>query len=101
MKDIKFNEVKTFAKGEILLAQGEIAKYGYLVRSGCLKSYTIDSVGKEHILQFAPESWIISDLDSFTNQVPSLVFIEAIEDCEILCISKLGFKDIDSLEKKL
>ena len=101
MKNFKFNKPKKIAKGEILLKQGEIAKYGYLVRSGCLKSYTLDSAGKEHIMQFAPEAWVISDLDSFTNKVPSLVFIEAIEDCEILPISNSDFKDINSLEKEV
>lgn len=100
MKNLPFNRLKTIAKGEMLLKQGEITQYGYLVRRGCLKSYTVDKAGKEHILQFAPESWMISDLDSFTNQVPSLVYIEAIEDSEISLISKSDFKDINSLEKE-
>ena len=100
MKTIQFNDQKSIAKGEILLRQGEIAKYGYLVRSGCLKSYTVDNAGKEHIMQFAPEHWMISDIDSFTNQVPSLVFIQAIENSEISLISKSDFKDTNSLEKE-
>lgn len=100
MKNLKFRELKPITKGEILLKQGEIAKTGYFVLSGCLKSYSIDSSGKEHIMQFAPESWMITDLDSFTNQVPSLVFIEAIEDSEVLIVSIDDFKDINSLEKE-
>ncbi len=100
MKNIKIKETKIIAKGEILLKQGEIAKYGYFVKSGCLKSYAIDKAGKEHIMQFAPESWMISDIDSFTNQVPSLVFIEALEKSEVAIVSKSGFKEIDSLDKE-
>lgn len=101
MKNLKFNKLKAITKGEILLKQGEIAKNGYFVKSGCLKSYSVDNSGKEHIMQFAPESWMISDLDSFTNEVPSLVFIEAIEDSKIFLISKSDFKDINSLEKEV
>ena len=86
-------------KGDILLKQGEVTKYGYLVKNGCLKSYTLDNSGKEHILQFAPEDWMISDLDSFTNQIPSIIYIEAIEDSEVVLISKSDIKDIKQLEK--
>lgn len=100
MKSIKLDKLKTFVKGDILLKQGEITKYGYLVRSGCLKSYTVDGAGKEHILQFAPESWMISDLDSFTNQVPSMVFIEAIEESKVSLISRSDFGDFTGLEKE-
>ncbi|WP_205959965.1 hypothetical protein [Flammeovirga aprica] len=30
----------------------------YEVRSGLLRSYTIDHKGKEHIFMFAPEGWM-------------------------------------------
>jgi CRP-like cAMP-binding protein len=50
------------------------------VIKGCLKSYIIDPFGKEHIMQFAPEGWLITDMDSVFNQVPSNTYIEAIED---------------------
>ncbi|MFI1772738.1 Crp/Fnr family transcriptional regulator [Thalassobellus citreus] len=99
MKSIKQNNIKTIEKGDILLKQGEITKYGFFVKSGCLKSYTIDHAGKEHIVQFAPESWMISDLDSFINQVPSMVYIQAIEKSEVVLISKSNFGDLSNLEK--
>ncbi len=99
MNNIKHIGFKTIVKGEILLQQGEIAKYGFFVKKGCLKSYTLDKSGKEHIVQFAPEDWLISDLDSFTNQVPSAVFIQAIEDSEVSVIDKSDFDDIYNLEK--
>ena len=51
-------------------------------------------------MQFAPENWLISDLDSFTNQVPSLVYIEAIEESEIKIISNEDFDDLSALSKE-
>ncbi|MBM1104566.1 Crp/Fnr family transcriptional regulator [Aurantibacter crassamenti] len=100
MLNHKTAQIKKIVKGEILLKQGEITKYGYFVNRGCLKSYAVDNAGKEHIMQFAPENWMISDLDSFTNQVPSLVSIEAIEDSEVSLISRSDFGDFSKLEKK-
>jgi CRP-like cAMP-binding protein len=73
-------ELKTITKGTILLQQGQLCKFGCKVIKGCLKSYIIDPFGKEHIMQFAPEGWLITDMDSVFNQVPSNTYIEAIED---------------------
>jgi CRP-like cAMP-binding protein len=61
-----------------------MAKYGMFVASGCLRTYTIDNKGKEHILQFSPEDWWTGDMSSLVNGVPSQLFIDAIEDSDIL-----------------
>ena len=75
-------------KGTIVLHKGDTCNFGYKVVSGCLKSYVIDKSGKEHIVQFAPEDWFISDMDSFFNNKPSNIFIDAIEDTEFLRIAR-------------
>lgn len=72
-------EDQLFARGEVLLGTDEVCKYAFYVVSGCLKSYVIDAKGKEHILQFAPEGWLISEMNSLVNKVPSSYCIEAIE----------------------
>lgn len=101
MESIKISKTKKILKGHILLSYGEIAQFGYKVVSGCLKSYVIDNVGKEHILQFAPEGWFISDMDSATTQNPSVIFIDAIEDSEVAFISTETLRNLHSLEKEL
>ncbi len=40
------------------------------------------------MLYFAVADWWVGDIDSFTNQVPARLFIEAVEDSEVLLISK-------------
>jgi CRP-like cAMP-binding protein len=94
---------KVIPKGTILLRQGEICKFGCRVIRGCLKSYVIDRSGKEHIMQFAPEGWLITDMDSLLNQAPSCVNIEAIEDTEVLWIQPEmeGFWDKATKEELL
>ena len=76
----------TVEKATILLHQGDICQYSFFVSKGLLRSYTIDETGKEHIIQFAPENWIISDRSSFYFNEPSELFIDAIEETEIVCV---------------
>ncbi len=84
-------------KGTNLLFKGDYCKSVYKVIKGCLKSYVIDKSGKEHILHFAPEDWLISDMDSFFNQKPSRIFIDAIEDSEVSIISQPSSVNINQL----
>ena len=86
MNIFETSKIKSIAKGTILLRQGEICKFGCKVITGCLKSYVLDDTGKEHIMQFAPEGWIITDMNSLYNNVPSDITIEAIEDSEVYWI---------------
>ena len=77
---------KEIKKGAFFLRQGEVDKYIAFVIKGCLRLYTIDNKGKEHIAQFAPERWWVSDMDSFIKGVPATYFIDAVEDSLVLLI---------------
>lgn len=94
-------KTKEVSKGTILLEEGTICNAGFRVLKGCLKSYVLDSSGKEHILQFAPENWIISDLESYSRQTPSKIYVEAIENSEVAVISTDALPDLESMEKAL
>lgn len=83
MHFLETGEIRQLPKGSILLRQGEVCRFGCKVISGCLKSYVIDRAGKEHIMQFAPEGWIITDMQSLFTQLPSHIYIEAIEDSTV------------------
>jgi len=71
-------------KGEFLSRQGDVCDYTYFVETGLLRAYTLDEQGKEHIIQFAPESWLISDRSSAYFNEPSDFYIEAIEDSKVV-----------------
>jgi CRP-like cAMP-binding protein len=53
-----------------------------------LRSYTVDDKGTDHIIQFALEDWWIADIYSFLTSEPSLYNIDAMEDAELLLITK-------------
>lgn len=87
MKFFDSSAIRHIKKGEILLRQGEVCNFGCKVISGCLKSYVVDAQGKEHILQFAPEGWHITDFNSLMNGEASHIFIEAVEDSDVYLVS--------------
>jgi CRP-like cAMP-binding protein len=79
---------KIVKKKTFLLREGEVCGFEGFVTKGLFRVYHIDQNGFEQILYFAIENWWITDIDSFTNEKPSQLFIEAIEDSEVLVISK-------------
>ncbi|RXR19017.1 Crp/Fnr family transcriptional regulator [Flavobacterium amnicola] len=79
---------KTIEKGSVLLRQGEICSHSFFLEKGLLRSYTIDAAGKEHIIQFASESWIISDRSSIFFNEPSDFYIDAVEDSTLILIDQ-------------
>ncbi|CAM4369343.1 cAMP-binding domain of CRP or a regulatory subunit of cAMP-dependent protein kinases [Pedobacter westerhofensis] len=78
-----FNERRIKRRG-FILQHGDVCKHFTFVVSGCLKMYVIDLAGKEHNLQFVTENDWVSDLTSFYQEIPSNVYIEAIEPAVIL-----------------
>lgn len=89
---------KIIKKKSFLLREGEVCKFEGFVTKGIFRVYHIDTSGAEQILYFAIENWWITDIDSFTNETPSQLFIEALEDSEVLLISK---KDKESAYSNL
>jgi CRP-like cAMP-binding protein len=77
---------RTLAAGEFLQRAGDVPRYGAFVAKGCLRSYVIDAKGKEHIVQFAPEAWWLSDTTALSTATPSQYFFEAIEPSDLLLI---------------
>jgi CRP-like cAMP-binding protein len=94
-------QTRTFPKGTMLLTKGAMARHAYKVLRGCLKSYVTDKTGKEHIIQFAPEGWLISDMNSIFNNVPATMYIEAIEDTEAIVIDRSYMDRAEHLEKEM
>jgi CRP-like cAMP-binding protein len=81
-------ERRTLKRKEYLLKEGDVCKTENFITKGCLRTYTIDENGFEHILMFAIEDWWIGDPCGFWTQTPSTHFIDALENSELLQISK-------------
>jgi CRP-like cAMP-binding protein len=85
---------RSIKKAEFLVREGEANKNGFFVAKGFLRSYLIDNKGKDHIIQFAPENWWISDKDALAGGKTSALFIDAIEDSEVLLLDFTGHKTL-------
>jgi CRP-like cAMP-binding protein len=77
-------------KRNFLLQEGEICDFEAFIIKGCVRSYYLDKEGVETILLFAVEEWWVSDITSFADRKPSNLFIETIEDSELLILDYAG-----------
>lgn len=80
------------------LKAGNISKQKAYINKGSTRTFTVDAKSHEHILFFSFEDWWIADFESYYSQQPAKQYIQAIEDCELLCISKC---DLDKLEEQI
>ena len=80
-------ELRTLAKGELLLEIDEVCSQWAFVNSGSFRGYYRDQELNEvttHL--FTEHTWAINH-SSFTGRLPSTSKIEAFEDSEVLTIS--------------
>ena len=91
---ISLLKAKKLKKKQYLLQEGDVSRYEYFVNKGCLRTYTIDEKGQEHIIQFAIEDWWTGDMYSFLTQTPARYTIDAIEDSELFCLEKNALEEL-------
>ena len=96
-------EIKTYKAKTVLVNAGEISQYSFFVNSGLLRSFNINDNIVEHVLSFACEGWWIGDMYSLISQKPGNLFIEVLEDAEVVLLSRENqnelFTQIPKLER--
>lgn len=89
---LKFRRLK---KKQFLLQAYDVCKYETFVIRGCLKEYFTDYENvKDHITRFVTEGGWASDVESFIRDKPSVLNIEALEDCELLQIDYASMEQL-------
>lgn len=81
--------LKKYAKGDVILSHGEICRHIYFVHKGFIRIFYFKN-GKEITEWFADEKQFFFSIISYFEAKPSNLIIEAIEDCEIIMLSKEG-----------
>ncbi len=89
---------KPLKKKDLLIKEGEISTFTSFVTAGCLRSYSVDTNGFEHIVQFAPPGWWIADISSLITKQPGKLCIEALENSELLMLRR---EDQEKLFEKI
>ena len=83
-----FFKPKKVRKRQYILNAGDKCLYLTFVEKGLVRSFSVDEEGHEHVMQFALEGWWISDMASFLCGDDAIYNIEALEDSELLMLSK-------------
>jgi CRP-like cAMP-binding protein len=83
-------------KGQYLAQSGEICDTMVFIIRGLMRSFLIED-GKEITTRFGMENELVTTLDSFIMNVPTIENIQAVEDCDMLVISSA---DLNKLYQK-
>ncbi len=94
-------QIKHIRKRDYYLKAGEVCKAKAYLNKGCARNFVVDERGHERILFFAFEDWWLGDFDSYYTEKPSTNYVQAIEDCELLTISKENFSFLEERIPKL
>lgn len=78
---------RTFKKHQIVLHEGDYAKYDFFVLKGLMRVLRLDLDGKEHILQFGMENWWITDAEAFHHKTKSSLIVDCLENTETLSLT--------------
>lgn len=95
--------IKEITKKTLVLQEGKVCKYISYVHSGALRAYHVDKDGRDSTIMFAVADWWVTDMYSFVNEQPAMMYIKAIEDSCIFQLSKENleklFQSIPKFEK--
>jgi CRP-like cAMP-binding protein len=69
-------------KGDPLVVRGTHPIAG-IVAKGCLRVYFIESDGSDRVLYFAPEGWLVPDIESLVSTGSTALRIDALEPTDI------------------
>ncbi len=86
---------KFYKKGEVIQSAGKKSTLAFFVKKGLLRSYTVDDKGKEHLFMFASEGWLIADIESQEFDQPNKLYIECIEDSEVVVFDRHCFQNAE------
>jgi CRP-like cAMP-binding protein len=81
-------EPATFKTRQSVVAAGGVCRHSIFVTQGCLRGFTTDEKGYEHVLNFAPPDWWIADMYSLVSQKPGVLQIDALEDTQVLLLPR-------------
>ncbi|HEU4716637.1 MAG TPA: Crp/Fnr family transcriptional regulator, partial [Bacteroidia bacterium] len=79
-------------RNEHFFQAGDVVKFAVFILKGCLRQYYISPEGVESTVYFAEEKWWSGDASSFRNATPTNLNLQAMEDCEVLLLSRKNWQ---------
>ena len=88
----RFFKVVNVKKKANLLVAGDTCNQTFFVSKGLLRKFFISDKGVENTTEFALENWWMTDVLSFTNRHSSEFYIQAVENAEVLSLSRENYQ---------
>lgn len=82
-KNLTIQQIK---KGDFLVREGEVCRYVSFINYGLFRFYYL-AEGKEICTGFIGTGNYVSEYNSFLTQTPSAMYVEAMEDTEVVNLS--------------
>lgn len=73
-------------KRQFIVQPEFVCRYRSYVFEGALMAYLLGNNGEQYTIAFAVEDWWITDYNSYINQVPATLFVQAMEDTTLIQI---------------
>jgi CRP-like cAMP-binding protein len=96
----KYLTVKKLRKRQYLLQEGDVCKAVAFVERGVMRLYRVNEDSTEHIVAFALEGSFMTDLYCFLTNEPFTYNIDAIEDSELVLITRPANDELRKLASK-
>ena len=91
IKELEANqsiEVKKVAKNSFLVSKNETSLNVFFIKKGCVRSFVHDSEMREVTIWFTFENEAVFSSISYILELPSIVMIQALENSEVVIVSK-------------
>jgi CRP-like cAMP-binding protein len=79
---------KKLKKKQYFLQEGDVCKSFAFIVKGAMRQYLVDDKGVEHVVHLGIENWWVGDRESWVMLTPSIFYIDAWEDTELLLITR-------------
>jgi len=83
----KYFVPKAFTRKSYLLKEGKVCKFIAFIANGSVRHFHVKD-GEEKTCDISFENTFITEFRSFTNDIPSNINLQALEDTEVLLINR-------------
>lgn len=81
-----------YQKGEFLLQSGQVDRYIWFIERGVLRVFEEKEDGAEQTFYFMDSGQFVVDVESFYQQQPTRIYIQAVTACQTRAVSYDGFQ---------
>ena len=88
--------IKSYKTGDYFLEAGKTSNEVGFILDGVFRVCYYDNEGNEITRYFLDEENFIVDINSFTSRIPSVEYIQAVTDAEVLILSKEAMENLSN-----